>query len=427
MKTLLWTILFLILAALGCSWLNSRYPGYILIDQFGYHVEVRAAVALFLALLLFGVLFLLFRFLGSLMRAPRDLRKANERRAVSKAHSSTEAGYAALISGDWKKAERQLMTNIDRNPTPLLNYLAAANAAHQRDDFDARDSYISKALEASPRDKLPIGLTKARLQYQSGQLDDAATTLRKVQKFAPRNPRVLRLITEVGRASGDWETVLGILPAARGAKALTADELEDLETEANRQVLALPAADSSGGGESLEDLKRRYDSLKSKKRSDPRVVEAYTRRLLEGGAHAEADKVLKNSIKRNWDSELVYLYGLVQSERPEASLKLAESWAKQHPNDPDLLLTLGRLAMQNKIWGKARSYLESAIASGGRDEAHRELGQLLEQLGETSEAMTTYRSGLIRMVSTNTTGAELLPAPVAATESDDSAPEESQS
>jgi HemY protein len=50
--------------------------------------------------------------------------------------------------------------------------------------------------------------------------------------------------------------------------------------------------------------------------------------------------------------------------------------------------------MRNEIWGKARSYLENAIANGAAPEAYAELGHLLEQLGEHEAAREVYRKGL---------------------------------
>ncbi len=88
----------------------------------------------------------------------------------------------------------------------------------------------------------------------------------------------------------------------------------------------------------------------------------------------------------------------MQASDPAAQFKTAESWLDENRADPDLLLSLGRLAMQNRLWGKARSYLEASIGAGGRAEAYRELGQLLEQLGETEQARDCYRQGMERVV-----------------------------
>jgi hypothetical protein len=67
------------------------------------------------------------------------------------------------------------------------------------------------------------------------------------------------------------------------------------------------------------------------------------------------------ALKRKYDSHLARLYGLVRGSDPARQLQTAEGWLKEHPADPSLLLTLGRLCLQNSLWGKARDYLESSL------------------------------------------------------------------
>ena len=61
---------------------------------------------------------------------------------------------------------------------------------------------------------------------------------------------------------------------------------------------------------------------------------------------------------------------------------------------PVLLLCLGRLSLRNRLFGKARDYLQSSLQIEPRSETYRELGQLLEQLNETQAALDCYRKGL---------------------------------
>lgn len=63
-----------------------------------------------------------------------------------------------------------------------------------------------------------------------------------------------------------------------------------------------------------------------------------------------------------------------------------------------LLLALGRLSLRNRLWGKARSYLEASIGASPRSAAYGELGRLLEQLGEQEAAREHYRKGLELLV-----------------------------
>ncbi|MFZ1831194.1 MAG: hypothetical protein WAU27_00130, partial [Pseudomonadales bacterium] len=47
---------------------------------------------------------------------------------------------------------------------------------------------------------------------------------------------------------------------------------------------------------------------------------------------------------------------------------------------------LGRLALGNRLWGKAREYLESSLANGAGSEACAELARLYQHLGEHERA-----------------------------------------
>ena len=59
-----------------------------------------------------------------------------------------------------------------------------------------------------------------------------------------------------------------------------------------------------------------------------------------------------------------------------------------------MLLTLARLALINNQDNKARGYFETCLTLHGPIEAYRELGNLLERLGEKDKALNFYRRGL---------------------------------
>jgi HemY protein len=99
-------------------------------------------------------------------------------------------------------------------------------------------------------------------------------------------------------------------------------------------------------------------------------------------------------LNKQWDTELVRLYGRIKSPDAASRLSVAEGWLKAQPKDPELLLTLARLCLQNRLWGKARSYLEASIGILPKVEAYQELGLLLEQLGEPDKALECFRTGL---------------------------------
>ena len=389
MKSL--TYLFVVLAVvIVLTLLALEDTGYVLISRAPVEIEISLALFVLVLFLAFVALHLTLRFVNRMYTAPRDIGKWQAQKRTERAQTATMKGYAGLIEGDWQKAEKQLTRDLERSPTPLLNYLGASYAAQQQGDVARRDAYLQDAQAADPRSRVAVQLTQARMQYQNGQYNEALTTLQQLYAVAPRNSSVVRLLTDVARHLGDWNRVTSLLPAARRTGAYTDQELSQHEGDAVHEVLS-GAAHGEGGAVALQQA---WQGLSRSQRKDARLIEIYARQLIDTGDMDRAEKILRATLKRNWQRPLVNLYGLVNSSRPAEQFKVAEAWAKLHPAEPELMLTLGRLAVLNKLWGKAASYFETAIAEGDNDEAYAALGELLEQLGEHDRAREIYRRGL---------------------------------
>ena len=55
---------------------------------------------------------------------------------------------------------------------------------------------------------------------------------------------------------------------------------------------------------------------------------------------------------RSWRDDLVNLYGRIKSPAPDHQLATAEAWLEDRPDDGELLLAAGRLALMNADWPK---------------------------------------------------------------------------
>jgi HemY protein len=171
-------------------------------------------------------------------------------------------------------------------------------------------------------------------------------------------------------------------------------ELADLERRAWGENLSLAAHQEADGTVGLQSLNRAWQQLTSAQRQEPQLVLAYAEQLRQLGAQVEAEEVLRTALKRKYDSHLARLYGLVRGSDPARQLQTAEGWLKDHPADPSLLLTLGRLCLQSSLWGKARDYLESSLRVQRNPEACAELARLLAQLGDTERSNQLFQEGL---------------------------------
>ncbi len=387
---LLIVILLALAAAIAISYVAVDDPGYVLITLKPWSIELSFSLFLVLLVALFIAAYLVVRFLVRLWRAPRDIGAWRGRRLRRKAQQYQADGMLGLIEGDWSRAEKKLLNYSSHTSTPILNYVGAAHAAQAQGDLERRDRYLAQAQQSDPRQTISVGLTKAKLQYQSGQLEQALSTLNKLRAHAPKNKKILSLLMQLYQELHNWQALSELAPVARKHGVLPDDKLDQLERLTAHQLLTKSKA-SDG------PLQTVWKSLPRNRKQDPDVIATYVEQLMAAGETQRAEILLRRTIRQQWEPRLVTLYGQLRSPDLNKQLKTAEKWAEVRKNDPELLLTLARLSAANELWGKARSYFEACIAVGGPAEAYQELGQLLEQLKEPESALAYYRQGLERV------------------------------
>ena len=374
-------------AAIGFAAIAKDTNGYIRIHLDPYTIEANIWVFVFGAIALFILFYLLFRLLSWVFGTKKRVGKWKQRKDEVGAGKSMQKGYIDLIEGKWDSAEKQLIAKVDKSPAPVLNYLAAAHAAQQNGEPNRRDEYLKKAFDKDPSSKVAVDLTQARMQFEAGDLDEAKNTLTRLLFHVPKNEQVQRMLLAVNRERKDFGAVLQQLPKLKKLPNYTPEEALANECEACTNLL------ESAREEGIEQVDKFWSSLTRKQRQTPELVDQYAYELLEAGEDEKCELILRKTLRKNWNSDLVYTYGLVQHDASR-QLRLAEDWLNNHQQDPNLLLTLGRLAFRSEDWEKSKNYYQQAITAGASQEANRELGQLLENLGESDKALEYYRSGL---------------------------------
>ena len=65
------------------------------------------------------------------------------------------------------------------------------------------------------------------------------------------------------------------------------------------------------------------------------------------------------------------------------------------------MLSLGRVSLRNKLWGKAREYFEGSLrfskSKALSAEANAELARLMDHLGEHAHSASLYRKALAQL------------------------------
>lgn len=390
-----YVIVFLLIAAAACIGLAiAEDSGYVLIayKSFRYESSLWATLALVMVLwlLVWGI-----KLLVELLTTSTGLVNPWSRRNRSRrVQIAIEQGQMDLAEGRWASAQKHLARAAEAERQPLLYYLGAARAANELGRYEESDRLLERALERQPQAELAIALSHAQLQVDRADTEGALVTLQAMHERHPHNVQVLRQLQRLHQQRGDWAALIRLLPELRKDKVLPANELAELERRAWGHNLSLAAQRETEGEAGLQALQRAWQQLTSAQRQEPALVLAYAEQLRQLGAQAEAEEVLRGALKRNYDSHLVRLYGLLRGSDPVKQLQTAEGWLKAHPGDASLLLTLGRLCLQNSLWGKARDYFESSLKIERNPETCAELARLLAQLGDTGRSNQLFQEGL---------------------------------
>jgi len=411
MIRLLLIVLLALLIGTGLS-LGLQYDlGYIRISLGHYLIETNFWVGL--ALLVVLVVAILFSV--SLFRRLRQstgvvagwLARGNERRARRR----TTQGLLALAEGNWPRARKLLTSSADHADTPLINYLAAAQAAFESGDHDAVDELLREAFESTPGSDMAVGITQAQLQLAGNRLEQALATLVRLRKQSPHHPFVLKLLKNTYLRLEDWRELSRLLPELRKRNVLPDDDLHDLQRLVWHNLLEDAAEDCrrrrhDDPNASLEPLTRLWDELPGFLRRDEHTIRDYAGLLADLGDEAQTETLLRKVLRNHWSDELVNLYGRIEGQKPDEQLLLAEQWLKDRPNNAELLLALGRLSLRNELWGKAREYFETSLRLRRSREALAELSRLNAHMGEEEVSIKLMMQGLA-----NDNGLPELPMP----------------
>ncbi|SDT21422.1 HemY protein [Halopseudomonas xinjiangensis] len=392
-------ILIVLLASALLGMAIAEDPGYLLIAWRNMSVETSIWVGLAVLIGLW-LLFMLVRGLIRLLRVSgRKVNPWSRHNRGRRASSAATRGLLEFAEGHWSQALRLLKRSAPHAEQPLINYLAAARAAHELEDYGESDSLLREAHDTTPKADVAIAVTQAQLQIARGQHEQALATLTRLRKDHPKHLYALKLMSQLYVRLEDWPRLQQMLPELRKHKVLGEAEQQVLEHQVYLALLAQAGQRALQFDPPQPDpINGVWNQVPKAMRHDPTLVEAYCLQLRGMGAQELAEQTLRAELKQHFNDRLVHHYGLVQGKDPAKQLSTAEQWLGEHPHDATLLLALGRLSLRNSLWGKAREYFEASFASKRDIQTCAELVRLLEHMDEHQASEAMLRQGFALMV-----------------------------
>jgi HemY protein len=386
MRALFWLI-GLFSLAVGLS-LAARYnEGYALFVLPPWRVEVSLNLLAVAWLAAFTLLYLLVRLVVNTLRMPGQVRAFRERKKHEKGQRAFSEAVSSLFEGRYGQAIKSAELAASADEAPGLSALVAARAAHAMNDEARFQSWLARAAEHDAQVRSARLMTQADLYCRSRDFASALDSLETLDRGGQRHIAALRLALKVRQGAGQWQEMLRLARHLEKHKAIGVEHASALKARANKEMMRALAHDPAG-------LARYFDELPAVERRDAKMAALAARALLDAGDEASqvlAQGIIEEALEAEWEPLLARLYGEITAGDPRTRTAKAEKWLKSHPDDAQLLMTLGRLCREQQLWGKAESYLEAALAVEPGRSPHLELARLYDILERPDSANRHYR------------------------------------
>lgn len=383
MKWLFWLLVLFALAAAVALGMHVN-DGYVLVVVPPWRIELSLNLLLAGAVLLFIVAYLAMRTLSTLFSLPARVAAYRERQQRERGQQIFFDAFRLLFEGRFGQAMKRAAESHAAGIAPGLSALIAARAAQRMRRVDDQQAWLDRASAADKQAAAARLMLEAEMHLENRDFEAATIALERLQKAAGRHLAALRLELRARQGAGQWPQVLRLVRQLEKRGALSPEVTAELRYRAHQEGLAACRGDTKALLGYLRDLPEREASA--------RLVALAARYLLDLNAGEEAARVIETQLEREWDPTLVGLYGRCFDGRAAAHIAEAEKWLQRHPDDPELLLALGRLCQHHRLWGKAQSYLEASISLRDSRAARLALARLFDALGRQDDADRCYRA-----------------------------------
>lgn len=366
--------------------------GYVGINFAGWTVEAPIWLAV-IALIITSILIVsFFKVVHILMNLKAFFHRLRTERRLKQAKAKTTEGMLAFLEGKWSAAEELLVEGSACIDLPFINYVFAAKAAGEQENFEQAESYL-QAAEKLTKDNsnLVYALKRGQLLCQQNKWAEALTLLEPLFDKNSHHPLLLNRLYKIYQHQKAWNKMIELIPALVKVKMLSEEKAIQIQKHAYCELMLKAEAIS------IAEVKALWKDMPKAYHSDNHLVYLYANALLTYHLEDEAESILRHALKSQWSETLIKLYGKVKSGHPAKQLAFAEFWLKEQPKSAILLLTVGRLCLHHQLWGKAQRYLEASLTLSPLPETFSELGKLLMKLNKLEEAAECFRRGLLML------------------------------
>ncbi len=390
-RALIW-LAFLFAIAVVLAIVGRFDAGQVLLVYPPYRVDISMNLFIVGVIVLFIVVYALLRIVRNVWRMPQRVAAYRARSRVAKAHTALRDAIGNLYAGRFSRAEKAARDSLANADNKGAAGLIAANAAHRMHEYARRDEWLAQIDGADWQDARLMATADMRADARDA--DGALAALTEMQSQGGRRIHAQQIMLRAQQQLKNWSEVLKLVKTLEKREAIHPAVAVRLRQLAAENLLR----DRRHNADALLEL---WQSLTPVERHSPRLADLAAELLIALNRPQDARKIVEEALAQNWDARLLRRYPDTAGGDALPLIQKAEGWKNERPEDADLLFALGRLCLHQQLWGKAQSFLETALKLADNEtlkiRSHRALARLHEQLGDAEKASQHYRESALAM------------------------------
>ncbi len=340
-------------------WVAER-PGFVKIEWMDYTFTVHVGLFLVGALGVILAAIFLYNTIKTFVDFPSSYKRYREIKDQSKGYEALTIGLSAVAAGDTKVAVKQAKraAKYMSGDTGLPLLLQAQAARLNGDEAAALESF-AVLLEDKNAAFLGVrGLLQAALDRED--YSKALELAQHALSLHPKQPWIIRIAYDVHIRLREWNDAFDMVRRAEKTKTLTKDE-----ARSERVAILIAQADELSA---LGDNDAALQKLKAAFKLDAGFAPTATRlsRLyLETAQRKKGVSIIKSAWKVAPHPNLAHVWGMLMSSKRAGEalgrMRWYEKLLRVKSDTSAAQMLIGQIAIEEKLWGEARTHLMQAV------------------------------------------------------------------
>ena len=307
----------------------------------------------------------------------------------------TIKGLIYFSDYDWKNSLTSLERSASNSLMPSVNYIYAAKAAAEIDDYDRAYQSLALLKKSDPNASTLVEKIRSELLLREERFQEAIQISMDLLTKLPKDTGNIKILVDCYYITEDWTALQRLLPHIKKNRALVDSSFESLELETYENLLKSFRVESNlkvkDNREKADDV---WETMPKHIQNNPAIIASYFDLLKQIDDTGKLSSLMIKSIEKSWNDELVRRLGSLNSSSPEKILSVVEKWLIKKPENIALLTCLGDICVGAKLLGKGHDYYSAAINIEPSPSLFFKLGNVLSAIGDKTKSSDMFKEGL---------------------------------